>query len=807
LEIKNNMLKRTLTRFMLPIVLLLCNGSENSMAQPKQNSADVLTGTIERMLVANGVVSMDVDLKRLNGDSAATEASKLETLHFTVAPESSFFTFLVFNNALRGPEVSSMTLSSQNSAALPAALKASLNQLAVAKVASDEAFDLVVRDSKTGFVFFNIDGHSYDYNATQHVVNISGGRLLVSSEFAKSLGRPAQAGSVAGKMSIVATVYPIEIQKVVNGELKSAVLPPLHAANGGAQTAQPANGTVPGPDVIVGDLTAVSQGGSSGTFVGLGVGTTSCNQGVVDLDWFQLPSNDHPVIPQNLYRMSGGSSNTDRFEQVGQSWLKHAFTALMDNICNLGCDGVGGTHLGSGCSDPYSASLNYSQSGLGSRAFVNPFTGFYPGSNPNPANHTGHTHTGTSHRVLVAMSDLSTASNPGATYFAEGQYVTPHEYAWCQAHAGQCNMYNNVSYRQFTVSGTTSFTFSAVAATVRTKPGITAWTGATINQFEPVPGTDGIGMLAYKVTNPSAGVWHYEYAVYNENLDRAIQSFSVPLGCGVTASNLGFHAPTQEPGWTHDGTVPDASGFSSTPWVSNQTLTALSWNSETLAQNVNANAIRWGTLYNFRFDSNKPPQATNATVGFFKTGSPITVAIQGPTADPCNPLQLTSVVSRKTHGAAGDFDVNLPLSGSPGVECRSTGGNDTFIFTFSNNVVSGNASVTGGSGGVSGSPTFSGNTMTVNLTGVGDDQQLTVTASGVMDTFGQTLPDTAVNAIMLIGDTNANGTVNSSDVAQTKSQIGAAVDATNFREDINASGTVNATDVGQVKNNLGKSYP
>jgi hypothetical protein len=38
-------------------------------------------------------------------------------------------------------------------------------------------------------------------------------------------------------------------------------------------------------------------------------------------------------------------------------------------------------------------------------------------------------------------------------------------------------------------------------------------------------------------------------------------------------------------------------------------------------------------LYNFRFDSNQPPQATNATIGFFKTGSPILVGIQGPT--PC----------------------------------------------------------------------------------------------------------------------------------------------------------------------------
>ena len=28
-------------------------------------------------------------------------------------------------------------------------------------------------------------------------------------------------------------------------------------------------------------------------------------------------------------------------------------------------------------------------------------------------------------------------------------------------------------------------------------------------------------MVAYKVTNPSPGVWHYEYAVYNQNLDRS----------------------------------------------------------------------------------------------------------------------------------------------------------------------------------------------------------------------------------------------------------------------------------------------
>ena len=133
-------------------------------------------------------------------------------------------------------------------------------------------------------------------------------------------------------------------------------------------------------------------------------------------------------------------------------------------------------------------------------------------------------------------------------------------------------------------------------------------------------------------------------------------------------------------------------------------------------------------------------------------------------------LSLTSAVSRKTHGSAGNFDVPLPLAGEPGVECRSSGGAHTLVFTFSNNVVSGNAAVTSGIGSVLGSPTFSGNTMTVNLTGVTDVQKITVTLSNVTDSSAQVLPDTAVSMNMLIGDTNGNKTVSASDVAQTKGQ-------------------------------------
>ncbi|HKR58325.1 MAG TPA: hypothetical protein VJS64_01230, partial [Pyrinomonadaceae bacterium] len=619
------MLKTILTP-LLPLLVILGYGSNLWLARLNPKGSEGDTGTLEKMIVGSGSATVDIDLNRLNGIESQ---SRMKTLNFALVPNS-FFTVVVFNKELRGPLPSSTGLVPQNSVTLPAPLQESYRQLAVESTSWGEAFELVIRDSKTGFVFFNIEGHRYDYQAKDHSLSIKDGRLLLSPEFANALGRPADAGAVVGTISITAKMRAIEITKVVNGAATSSVMPSLRDA----KEIQPNAGTTPGPDVIVGDLSGLAQfGSSSGTQVGLAVATDSCNAGVVDLHWIALPSNDHPVIPQNLYRMSGGATNDERFEQIGQSNVKHAFTALTQNLCSFGCNGVGGSNLGSGCSDPYSASLN-SGPNLGSRAWINPFTGGYPrGDSSTPPNsHTSHSHTGPSHRILVEINDLSTALNPGATYYAEAQYITPHEYVWCQANPGQCNMYNNVSFRRYNVSGTGSpFGFSAAASTVQSKPAIVTWTGATQTVIEPAPGIDGIGTVAYKVTNPSPGVWHYEYAVYNQNLDRGIQSFSVPLGAGVNLSNIGFHAPPQHPGWTADGTVGSA-GYSSAPWAQSQAGGAMTWSSETFAQNQNANAIRWGTLYNFRFDSNSPPQATTATVGFYKTGAPITVAVQGPSA-------------------------------------------------------------------------------------------------------------------------------------------------------------------------------
>jgi hypothetical protein len=171
------------------------------------------------------------------------------------------------------------------------------------------------------------------------------------------------------------------------------------------------------------------------------------------------------------------------------------------------------------------------------------------------------------------------------------------------------------------------------------------------------------------------------------------------------------------------------------------------------------------------------------------------------------PLMLNSAVSRKLHTGAGEFDIDLPLSGAPGIECRSGTSGHKLVFTFSNPIASGNAAVSSGAATVSGAPTFSGNTMTVNLTGVSDIQTVGVTLSSVTDSFSQVLPNTVVNVSFLRGDVNGNKTVSGTDISQVKSLSGVGVTGANFKNDVNANGAINATDVVQVKAASGNTIP
>jgi dockerin type I repeat protein len=60
---------------------------------------------------------------------------------------------------------------------------------------------------------------------------------------------------------------------------------------------------------------------------------------------------------------------------------------------------------------------------------------------------------------------------------------------------------------------------------------------------------------------------------------------------------------------------------------------------------------------------------------------------------------------------------------------------------------------------------------------------------------------------VLNGDVTGNGTVNSTDIGQTKAQSGISTNAKNFRSDVTANGIINSTDISQIKANSGSHLP
>jgi hypothetical protein len=174
-------------------------------------------------------------------------------------------------------------------------------------------------------------------------------------------------------------------------------------------------------------------------------------------------------------------------------------------------------------------------------------------------------------------------------------------------------------------------------------------------------------------------------------------------------------------------------------------------------------------------------------------------------------INTIGAVSRKVHGSAGTFDIPLPVSGTTavtsGIECRSGGINGThqIVISFGVPVNFANATVTSGTGVVS---TTSGNgtsEVTVNLTGVTNAQNIVVTLTSVSD--GTTTANVAVQMGVLAGDTTGNGSVNSSDIAQTQSQSGQAITSSNFREDVTVNGAINSSDIAAVQSRSGTALP
>jgi hypothetical protein len=165
-----------------------------------------------------------------------------------------------------------------------------------------------------------------------------------------------------------------------------------------------------------------------------------------------------------------------------------------------------------------------------------------------------------------------------------------------------------------------------------------------------------------------------------------------------------------------------------------------------------------------------------------------------------------NAVSRKVHGTPGTFDIGLPLAGTPGIECRSGGATNDYqvVVTFGGPVTFSKAQVTQGTGSVSSTST-NNNQVFINLNGVTNAQTIQVTLVAVND--GTATADVSIPMSILVGDTTGNGSVNSSDIAQTQSQSGQPVTSANFREDVTVNGVINSSDISLVQSKSGTALP
>ena len=173
---------------------------------------------------------------------------------------------------------------------------------------------------------------------------------------------------------------------------------------------------------------------------------------------------------------------------------------------------------------------------------------------------------------------------------------------------------------------------------------------------------------------------------------------------------------------------------------------------------------------------------------------------------PGAPLPI-KVVSQKTHGTAGTFDVVLPLT-PHGIECRAgQPGTDQHkvIFTFPVPISLTSASITSGNGTVN-SHTVSGNDVTVNLTAAPGPQQIVIKLAGVNDGAGN-VGDISWPMDILLGDVTANRAVSNTDVGEVKAGVTAPVTTSSFRDDVTVNGAISNTDVSTTKGQVGMTLP
>jgi CSLREA domain-containing protein len=170
------------------------------------------------------------------------------------------------------------------------------------------------------------------------------------------------------------------------------------------------------------------------------------------------------------------------------------------------------------------------------------------------------------------------------------------------------------------------------------------------------------------------------------------------------------------------------------------------------------------------------------------------------------PPVVTGVSARRIHGAAGTFDMPVPLTPmQPATEPR-IGPDHTIVFTFDKPVTAGNASTTEGTVTVA-APTFSGNEMRVALSNVANIQYVTLNVSNVAASDGSTGGSGSARIGFLQGDVNQSRVVSVADLGLVNAVLTQPVTVANYLRDVNANGTLTVSDKGLTNAVLTTALP
>jgi len=463
--------------------------------------------------------------------------------------------------------------------------------------------------------------------------------------------------------------------------------------------------------------------------VGIGFGHAFCNGGSVHVPWATSPTTSgqmtdvHFKIAFLIARESNG-----RMVQVSKrdSFVKHSRVTYNLGSSNCGtCQSGPGSTFRIGCFDAYTTGYNGDRFNLGPAIEIDPWLGswdpvgsYFDRGDPMVGGAAASdgtqslTHSQTNafdsvkNRVTVDEAELSQAG----TFYGQVHLVCEGEPV---GNRGNNQLSDRLTFNWNGSSWSTGNAGGPVAGSV-----LNQWAGANVTTGGN-GNDDGRFAVGVVVTGPTAGMWHYEYAVHNIDNNRGGASFRIPLTSTVTVQNAGFR---------------DIDTNLLNEWTFSQTAGELTWTASA------TNPLDWNTIYNFHFDCDTAPGQGGILVDQARIGPgqlDVLVATEVPGGSP-----VATVASIGT--SCGDCDSTFYEYFGSGSGMDLTGTSATLTYN-------------GGQYSV-GTGTSSYQNATGSTLSLGDDSQVTVNLPFSLPYPGGVTSQLRVCSNGFISPANSNGT-------------------------------------------------